>query len=78
MLSLFNLGPHVTMDSRDDGAFTQGEADVTLIAYTLRAALFGKCLLLIGMHVLNGSDMVSLMSLTVAVNQRGKHAAPEL
>ena len=30
VLSLFNLGPHVTMDSRDDGAFTHDEADVSL------------------------------------------------
>ena len=42
MLSLFNLGPNVTMDSRDDGAFTHDEADVTMIAYMLQAAEFGK------------------------------------
>ena len=42
MLSLFNLGPNVTMDSRDDGAFTHDGADVTMIAYMLQAAEFGK------------------------------------
>ena len=30
------------MDSRDDGLFTHDEADVTLIAYMLQAAEFGK------------------------------------
>ena len=42
MLSLFNLGPNVTMGSRDDGAFTHDEADVTVIAYMLQAAEFCK------------------------------------
>ena len=36
--SLFNLGPNVTMDCRDDGAFTHDEADVTMIVYMLQAA----------------------------------------
>ena len=36
VLSLFNLGPNITMDSRDDGAFTHDEADVTMIAYMLQ------------------------------------------
>ena len=35
VLSFFNLGPNGTMDSRDDGTFTQDEADVTVIAYML-------------------------------------------
>ena len=30
------------MDSRHDGAFTHDEADVTVIAYMLQAAEFGK------------------------------------
>ena len=38
VLSLFNLGPNVNMDRRDDGAFTHGEDDVTMIAYMPRAA----------------------------------------
>jgi len=38
VLSLFNLGRNVTMDSRNDGAFTHGEAGVTTKAYMLRAA----------------------------------------
>ena len=42
VLSLFNLGPNVTMDSRCDGAFTHDEADVTMTAYMLQAAEFGK------------------------------------
>ena len=42
VLSLFNLGPSVTMDSRDNGAFTHDEADVTMIAYMLQAAEFSK------------------------------------
>ena len=42
VLSLCNLGPNVTMDCRDDGAFTHVEADVTVIAYMLQAAEFGK------------------------------------
>ena len=32
----------MTMDSRDDGAFTHDEADVTMIAYMLQAAEFGE------------------------------------
>ena len=42
VLSLFNLGPNVTMDSRDDGVFTHDDADVTMIVYMLQAAEFGK------------------------------------
>ena len=42
MVSLFNLGPNETMDSRDDGAFTLDEANVTKIAYLLQAAKLGK------------------------------------
>jgi len=42
VLSVFNLGPNVSMDSRDDGGFTHDEADVTMIAYMLQAAEFGK------------------------------------
>ena len=34
-LSLLNLGPDVTMDSRDYGAFTHDEADVTMVPYML-------------------------------------------
>jgi hypothetical protein len=30
------------MDSRDDGGFTHDEADVTVVAYMLQAAEFGK------------------------------------
>ena len=45
MLSLFNIGPSVTMDSRCDGAFTHDEADVTMIVYMLQAASFGKDLI---------------------------------
>ena len=33
VLSLFNLGPSVTMDSRYDGAITHDKADVTMIVY---------------------------------------------
>ena len=36
VLSLFNIDPDVTMDSRDDGAFTHDEHDVTMIAYMLK------------------------------------------
>ena len=39
MLSLFNLSLDVTLDSRDDGAFTHYEADVTI---HVKAAEFGK------------------------------------
>ena len=42
VLSLFNLDPNVTMDSRDDGAYTHDEADVTMVAYMLQAAELGK------------------------------------
>ena len=42
MVSLFNLGPNVAMDSRDDGVFTHDKADVTTIAYLLQAATFVK------------------------------------
>ena len=38
VLSLFNLGSNVTMDSRDDGAFTHDDADVTMIAYYMLQA----------------------------------------
>ena len=49
-LSLFNLGPNVTMDSRDDGAFKHDEADVTMIAYIPQAAEFGKDVIRILSH----------------------------
>ena len=42
VLSLFNLGINVTMDSRDDGVFAHDEADVTMIAYMIQAAEIGK------------------------------------
>ena len=35
VLSLFNIGPSVTMDCRCDGAITHDEADVTMIVYLL-------------------------------------------
>ena len=42
VLSVFNLGPNLTIDSRDDGAFTRDLANVTIIAYMLPAAGIGK------------------------------------
>lgn len=35
---LFNLGPKVIMDNRDDGSFPSDEADVAMTAYILQAA----------------------------------------
>ena len=36
VLPLFNLGPDVTMDSRNDGAFTHDMADVNMIALMVK------------------------------------------
>ena len=47
VLSIFNLCPNVTMDSRDDDALTHDEADVTMIAYMLQAAEFGNAVITI-------------------------------
>lgn len=42
ILSTFNLGERITIDSQEDGGFGHDEADVTMIAYLLQAAEFGK------------------------------------
>lgn len=39
---LINLDDSITMDSQEDGGFAHDEADVTIIAYLLQAAEFGK------------------------------------
>ena len=57
MQSLFNLCPNVIMRSRDDGAFTHDEADVTMIAYMLQAAKLGKDV----MRILSDSADVFVM-----------------
>ena len=57
VLSLFKIGPNVTMDSRCDGAFTHDEADVTMIAYMLQAAEFGKDVI----RILSDDTDVSVM-----------------
>jgi len=33
---------HVTMETRDDGAFSHDEADVTMVSYAIQAASHGK------------------------------------
>ncbi len=43
MLCTFSLGDTVTMETHDNGAFGQDEADVTMISYVLQAANSRKC-----------------------------------
>ena len=45
VLSTFNLGANISMDSRYDGGFEHDEADVTMIAYLLHAAEVGKAVI---------------------------------
>ena len=42
VLSTFNLGDNVTLESVEDGFFGHDEADITIISYVLHAAQSGK------------------------------------
>ncbi len=42
VLGTFSLGENATMDTREDGAFSDQEADITMISYVLEAAYDGK------------------------------------
>ena len=42
MLSAFNLGPDIIMDSQDNGGFAHEEANVTMVSYMLQAAECGE------------------------------------
>ena len=42
VLSIFNLGPDIIMDSQDNGGFAHDEADVTMVSYMLHVAECGK------------------------------------
>ena len=42
MLSTFNVGENVTMETLNDGVFGHDEADITMVSYVLEAANFGK------------------------------------
>ena len=42
VLSTFSMGENVTMETKDDGAFSHDEADITIISYVLAAANDGK------------------------------------
>ena len=36
------MGDNVTMETRDDGAFSHDKADVTMVSYVIQAASHGK------------------------------------
>jgi len=69
VLSLFNLGSNVTIDSRDAGVFTHDDADVTMIASCYSYVVVNiiatcnemcpKCGQLMVKHILSGCDTVS-------------------
>ena len=42
VLSTFNLGPDIIMDSQDDGGFANEETGATMVSYMLQAAECGK------------------------------------
>lgn len=42
VLSTFSLGENVTMETKDDGAFSHDEADITMVSYVIQAATYGK------------------------------------
>ena len=42
LLSICNLGPQVSVQSRDDDVFLHDEADVTIISYLIQAADDGR------------------------------------
>ena len=42
VLSTFIIGENVVMETKDDGAFSHDEADITMISYVLQAAYAGK------------------------------------
>ena len=42
MLSTFNVGETVTMETLDDGAFGHDEADVTMISMSLQQPTVGR------------------------------------
>ena len=42
VLSTFSIGENVVMETKDDGAFSHDEADITMISYVLQAAYAGK------------------------------------
>ena len=42
VLYTFSMGDNVTMETRDDGAFSHDEADVTMVSYVIQAASHGK------------------------------------
>ena len=41
VLCTFSMGDNVTMETRDDGAFSHDEADVTMVSYVIQAASHG-------------------------------------
>ena len=42
VICTFSMGDTVTMETRDDGAFSHDEADVTMVSYVTQAASHGK------------------------------------
>ena len=42
VLCTFSMDNNVTMETRDDGAFSHDEADVTMVSYVIQAASHGK------------------------------------
>lgn len=38
VLSTFSLGENVMMETRDDGAFSHDEADITMVSYIIQTA----------------------------------------
>ena len=49
VLSTFSLGENAMMETRDDGAFSHDEADITMVSYVLQAAN-------------NGNNVISVVS----------------
>ena len=42
VLSTFSVGENVIMETKDDGAFSHDEADITMVSYVTQAANYGK------------------------------------
>ena len=43
MLSAFNVGENVTIETRNDGVFGHDEADITMVSYVHEAANSCSC-----------------------------------
>ena len=57
MLSTFNVGPDIIMDSQDDGGIAPDDADVTMVSYMLQAVECGKAII----RILSDTDVGVLL-----------------